>query len=69
MCVPTEVAVNGDKVPLKGQDFHATSRIKPPWQRASPGSFLIQSAVVTAKTSLANLHRGIESIVRNAGSQ
>lgn len=69
MCVPREVAVNGDKVPLKGQDFHATPRIKLPWQRACPGSFLKQSVVVTAKTSLANLHRGIESIARNAGSQ
>lgn len=40
MCVPREVAVNGDKVPLKKQDFHATPRIKPAWHRASPGRFL-----------------------------
>ncbi len=42
MCLPREVAVNGDKVLLKEQDFHAAPWIKPAWHRASLGSFLKQ---------------------------
>lgn len=42
MCLPREVAVNGDKVLLKEQDFHAAPRIKPTWHRASPGRLLKQ---------------------------
>ncbi|XP_042343905.1 thrombospondin type-1 domain-containing protein 4-like [Plectropomus leopardus] len=49
MCLPREVAVNGDKVLLKEQDFHAAPRIKPTWQRASPGRLLKQRVTERAE--------------------
>lgn len=60
--MPREVAVNGDKVLLKRAGFPRGSTDKaglaqdPRWQVPQT-----ESAVITANTSLAELHRGTES--------
>lgn len=40
MWLPGEVAMNGDKVFLKEQDFHAAPQMKPGWHKAPAGRFL-----------------------------